>query len=282
MILGHKKTSKQGNHSLIANPPVSKCFIVFVLALSLFSGGCSSPSLKLAKQQQWAVKTVKANGFEIFSLDNKAEGDEIHIYLGGDGRPWIDGKLIAKDPTSRKPLAPQLMALDKQRSIYLGRPCYHLGGWKSLEAPCNPELWTFQRYSPLVLNTMKQALEQLLATTAERPVTLIGFSGGGVIATLLGEEFKQVKRVITVAANLDIDLWTQSKGYLPLEGSINPSKKPRLRKDLERLHLIGGKDKSVPPKVTRAFIERHGGEERFYENFDHRCCWLDIWQEFIN
>ena len=56
---------------------------------------------------------------------NSARGITLHVYLAGDGTPWLERYRIAPEPTPRRPLTLQLMAHDSSPSVLLGRPCYH-------------------------------------------------------------------------------------------------------------------------------------------------------------
>lgn len=203
----------------------------------------------------------------------------LHVYLDGDGTPWINNRLIAADPTPVNPLMLNLMALDNAPSIYLGRPCYH--GFSTL-SPCTPELWTSARYSLQVVKSMQQVLLDYMHQAGYNEVVLIGHSGGGTLAMLLAERVSQTSAVITIAGNLDIDAWTHYHGYSTLTDSLNPAQRPGLDAAIRQYHLIGKADKNIPYHLLEPVLQRQtNARVLLWENFDHACCWQNIWQEFL-
>lgn len=202
----------------------------------------------------------------------------LHVYLEGDGRPWIHGVLAAADPTPRTPYALDLMARDPQPALYLGRPCYF--GLHD-EPACGPRLWTDARYGREVVASMAAALARLLEERGRPPVVLVGYSGGGTLAVLLADRVPNVRAVITVAANLDTDAWTAQHRYRPLAGSLNPMAAARLQ-GIAHVHLAGAEDLVVPDHQIQSFVARHGGRHRTLAGFDHRCCWRQAWPDLLH
>lgn len=203
----------------------------------------------------------------------------LHVYLDGDGTPWLQKRWIADDPTSRNPIILKLMAQDSAPSILLGRPCYH--GFSHTE-PCHNKFWTSHRYSAPVVESMASALVQWLETTDFSEIALIGYSGGGTLAVLIAPYIDQVKTVVTVAANLDVKSWSELHGYMPISGSLNPVSGPLLPSSIRQFHFTGGKDDNVPPFITDAFVKsRNGGQAIVYSDFDHQCCWAEAWPAIL-
>jgi pimeloyl-ACP methyl ester carboxylesterase len=211
----------------------------------------------------------------------------VHVYLEGDGIPWATPTRIARDPSPHTPQALRLMALDPAPSLYLGRPCYH---GLAAEPGCGPELWTSARYGESVTASMTAALERALGQVQGRTsgsdtgprLTLIGYSGGGVLAMLMAPRLPGVCRVVTVAANLDIDAWTGLHGYTRLAGSLSPARQPPLPARIRELHLAGGRDPRVPARLTReAAGGRWAGRLMVYPEFDHACCWEGAWPSIL-
>ena len=204
----------------------------------------------------------------------------LHVYLEGDGSPWIGGSRISPDPTAKRAYALELMAKDPSTSAYISRPCY-----QNLEgrAECSPDLWTHRRYSAEVVDSLEAAIRNLEEAIPSQGTVLIGYSGGGVLAMLLAERLESTRAVITIAANLDVDAWTSLHGYSPLTGSMNPAEREPLRSDIRQLHLAGGLDSRVPPEIVEAAATLQVDPEiRVYESFDHTCCWVDLWPEILD
>jgi dienelactone hydrolase len=125
---------------------------------------------------------------------------------------------------------------------------------------------------------MVEVIRRLSQELPNAPITLIGYSGGGVLAVLVANRVHQVDVVVTIGANLDIDAWTGLHGYTPLSASLNPASVSAWRTDLRQVHLVGGRDRNVPAYITTDFAQRIAAAEvHTYDTFDHRCCWIDVW-----
>lgn len=202
----------------------------------------------------------------------------VHVYVEHDGRPWLGERTVSPDPTPRNPLMLRLLARDPTPSLYLGRPCYF--GLASTP-PCSPLLWTHERYSERVVESMAAALRSLLP--ADTPVAFFGHSGGGTLAMLLAERFPETRAVVTIAGNLDPPAWTEHHRYTPLVGSLNPVLRPPLSAKIIQKHYLGGRDLDVPPSITRRYAALHPAAQVIeYPDFDHRCCWEKVWPEILD
>ena len=202
----------------------------------------------------------------------------LHVYLDGDGAPWLNTTTVAADPTPRNPLVLRLMAQDTAPSLYLGRPCYH--GQSS--PPCHPLLWTTQRYGSRVVDSMAAALTRVLASAPYAGIVFIGYSGGGTLAMLLAERFQQTRGVLTVAGNLDPAHWAAGHGYSPLTGSLNPASRPPLPPAIVQLHLVGGRDDNVPADIVQSFTWQQAcAIFKKIDSFDHTCCWQAVWPDIL-
>lgn len=253
-----------------------------MLTSALLLLSCTTPVERLEKQaQQFSLKRElwKGTVFDHVVYRNNVQGDSLHVYLEGDGAPWLNRYWIAPDPTPRNPLGLTLMAQDNNASVYLGRPCYH----GQSQAPlCNPSLWTSHRYGPEVLDSMAAVLSSMLAVSSYTDVVLIGYSGGGTLAMLLAERFQQVRAVITIAGNLNPQRWAIWHGYSPLKGSLNPANRAPLPKHIVQWHLSGGQDRNMPPSIVQAVItQQHNAQWTVIETFDHRCCWQQRWPSIL-
>jgi len=223
---------------------------------------------------------------------NHIDSDQtLHIYLEGDGTPWINGKWIASDPTPRKAVMLELMRLDHSPAILLGRPCYHD---KTQNSNCHANDWTMGRYSPKVVASMVLAIKALQQQLGFSKIALFGHSGGGVLSLLIANSLNQatskttpkstskVTTVVTLASNIDTDAWAASHGYLPLQGSLNPALLPELPSSIVTLHLFGKSDKVVNVNLFEAYLSsRQSAETIVYDEFDHNCCWGKVWLEIL-
>jgi len=192
--------------------------------------------------------------------------------------PWVRRQIIATDPTPSEPLMLQLMAQDSRPAIYLGRPCYF---GMARDSACNPWVWTHGRYSEQVVESMRAVLATLVNANSITSLVLIGHSGGGTLAMLLAERVPQVRLVVTLAGNLDIDAWTARHGYTTLEHSLNPARRPPLPHDIEQLHYVGKNDKNVPPEILEAAIKQQNARMLVLDGVDHRQGWDNYWTKIL-
>lgn len=258
-----------------------------LLGLLAGIGGCATPSdqgaagAALAAARGMEARLVPGAGFRhrVLVRGRPETASRVHVYLEGDGLPWAARHRIASDPTPRDPLALRLMARDPAAAIHVGRPCYH--GLAS-DAGCSPWLWTHGRYGETVVESLARVIDSLLPPVADRRLTLIGYSGGGTLAVLLAPRLRGVTEVVTVAANLDIDAWTDRHGYSRLTGSLNPAARAPLDPSIRQLHLVGERDRQVPADSIRRFLDRNPRAiVAAIPGFDHRCCWVERWPSLL-
>lgn len=256
--------------------------LVVAMVSIVMLAACSSPGKQhrsLARDQGYAVMDVAAaqHTLTAYLPEARTAGPDArwHIYLTGDGTPWIAGRRPSADPTPRRDMILRLAAHDPAPHLVLHRPCY---ARDELNAPCRPTLWTGSRYSEDVVTAMDTALNRLVEQRAIGEIVLIGYSGGGTLARLLAARRDDVAALVTIAANLDHAAWTEHHGYRPLDGSLHVGSTPTLRADYPQWHLIGGRDAVVPPEVTRSGLQRDPGALiMLYPQHDHACCWVDDW-----
>ena len=256
---------------------------LIIVLVCILLVACTTPARRLdgeAARLGFARELWKGTDFIHIVYQNRAPGALLHVYLDGDGTPWLRHTSIATDPTPRNPLMLELMAQDPRPAVYLGRPCYH---GQSSSPSCSPALWTAQRYGPRVVNSMAAALRGILEHTPYEGVVLIGYSGGGALAMLLAEHFQSTRVVVTVAGNLNPAAWTEWHGYSPLRGSLNPAFRPPLDASIVQLHFAGGRDENIPVYLIQPVVSRQRCAKLItIGNFDHRCCWQVEWSAILN
>lgn len=203
----------------------------------------------------------------------------LHVYLEGDGRPYLDRWTVAADPTPRRPVMLGLMALDPAPAVYVGRPCYF---GLAAQPPCTPLDWTLARFSTRVLASMEAVVERLRVDSGAAGLELYGHSGGGAIAVLLARRLPTVERVVTLAGNLDIEAWAARHRYAPLAGSLNPVDGGPLPAGIVQQHVVGARDRNVPPQLLESAAGRlGGGPVRVIDGADHACCWTRYWPALL-
>ena len=261
-----------------------------ILLLSALLAACSTPAKRLDSYAdtlglQRAIVTGQLFQhivyFNTHFIDLHTSERAIHVYIDGDGTPFLRPHLVASDPTPRKHLLLDLMKMDTSPSIYLGRPCYH-GLAKT--PPCSARYWTVSRYSQTVIDSMATSLSNLLRRyqLTKNPIVFIGYSGGGTLAMLLAEQFPSTVALITVAGNLDPDRWTAWHGYSPLRDSLNPATRPPLPNSIRQYHFSGAADINIPTELVNDVMKRQSNAKLIViDNYNHSCCWQAIWADVL-
>jgi pimeloyl-ACP methyl ester carboxylesterase len=224
------------------------------------------------------VSEVEGDGFYhlVIQRMDATSSSRLHVYIEGDGIPW-SGNQPSPDPSPRNTLALRLADQDPTDFVYIGRPCYF---FPTKPPRCSPEYWTSHRYSEEVIQSMASAIQRV-REPRHAEVVLIGHSGGGALAALLDSRIEGVVGVITVAANLDIDAWTEFHGYDPLVGSLNPIQQSR-NSNVTHFQIVGGRDTTVPLTTSIGYADAQPNVELIsYEKFDHACCWEEEWPAIL-
>jgi pimeloyl-ACP methyl ester carboxylesterase len=229
-----------------------------MLLASLLLAGCATPAERMdveARSSGYARNVVQGSGFRhvVYANGRHAAGGVLHVYIDGDGSPYLDRWTVAADPTPRNPLMLRLMALDSAPAVYVGRPCY---AGLATDPPCSPLDWTLGRFSERVVDSLATVIEQQRAATGASGLALFGHSGGGTLAVLIAARLPDVRRVITLAGNLDPDAWADLHEYTRLTASLNPVRLGPLPITIEQLHFAGARDRVMPP----ALIETAAGQ----------------------
>ncbi len=255
-----------------------KFFLLTIQCFLLVS--CATPAQRFydkATEFGFSSQIIKSKKFQhtIYQTNTPVKNGVLHVYLDGDGTPWIRNRWVATDPTARNPLILRLMKLDTMPSLLLGRPCYYD---LKHRVGCDNKYWTSHRYSRLVVDSMVSVLNQWLDKHKFKKVVLIGYSGGGSLAMLIAGDIQKVSKVVTVAANLDIAAWSHYHGYLTLKESLNPADEMLLSKKIKQYHFAGQDDAEVPASIIEEFANNQGNAS-FYkvEKQDHASNWESVW-----
>lgn len=245
--------------------------------LAFILGGCETTNMRmqrLAEDNDLVRYQAIGDTYRHLIFERPRQGEPLFVFIEGDGTPWINGNIIADDPTPRTTIAFDLMLASDVPAIYVGRPCY----FGLNDPPCTGADWTHGRFSERVVASMAAAIIHNV-DDEERRIVLVGYSGGGALALLLAPRLANVDAVVTIAGLVDTDAWAAHHGYEPLSGSINPAT-IRIPRHIRQIHLVGENDSIVPPTQTAEAISTWKNRDLWrYPEFDHRCCWREQWQE---
>ncbi len=222
-----------------------KQIIIIVL---FFISGCYS-SIKIPSDFEY--KEIETNKFTLASWQKISSPDlDYKVYIEGDGNSFNSRGYPTTDPTPRALTVRKLAFSDSSANvIYLSRPCQYVK-----DAECTSNLyWTTGRFSKEVIFSTAQAIKSIVGNIS---VTLIGFSGGGQIVGLLSVLYPElpIKKVITIAGNLDHKSWTEERNFLPLSDSLFLGDYKEDFLQIPQHHYVGSKDTVIPPYLTYNFI----------------------------
>jgi hypothetical protein len=260
----------------------TRSLISLLLALTLASClGLNERAIRLAQRAGLRTAVIEGIAYRhqiYFQL--RSSGDSLLVFIEGDGSPWTgDGTAPMRDPTPRRPLALELATRTPRSILFLGRPCYFM---VHSDAACTPRIWTSDRYSQSVVESMAAALNRFAADHDYRHTVLVGYSGGGSLAMLMAPHIASITAVVTIAANLDVAAWTRWHDYLPLSGSLDPATQAPLAASIRQLHLVGGRDANVPESINDRFFSTLRPEQLLrFPGFDHVCCWVEQWADIL-
>ena len=229
-----------------------KNLLFLLLLLSL--PGCSG----VKTPSDFLYKEIRTDSFTIASWQkiNAPQNNTYKIYIEGDGHAFNRYGRPTSDPTPLDGFMRNAAFSDPSANvIYLARPCQFVK-----DTVCRQEDWTTGRFSEKVLSSMAQAVRQL---AEGKDIFLIGYSGGGFIAAFLAAQSSNfgpyqtkthLKKLITIAGNLDHERWTAFHKVLPLKDSLSLYPYQKKLQKLPQTHYIGEKDKIVPPFLTSDFL----------------------------
>jgi hypothetical protein len=257
-----------------------------VWALCLLLAGCSAAPFDTREQAQvwargqgWQVLAQPADPLAPLALLRQRGGAaRLTLYIEGDGAPWPSLRQPPANPTPRRALVLSLAEQDPAAAVaYLGRPCQYLPPAELRQ--CSPQYWTTRRFAPEVLLAMDQAVSRLKRQAGAERLRLVGYSGGGVLATLLAQRRTDVEQLVTLAAPLALNEWVQLLQLSPLQGSLDPLDGPPPA--AQAWHFSGSADRLVPTAVAAHFVARQGGRLERLSGFDHACCWGQHWPALL-
>ena len=260
---------------------------------TLLLSGCTAPPAPSVRVQNQLVQSAKHGwqqqlvagefldlmAFRPIQIQPVAQ---LTIYLEGDGLAWRTRTQVSANPTPINPIGLQLARQDPT-SVYLARPCQYVSAaqWHN----CNPGLWTYARFSSEVVQATSQAMDLLKAQFQAQTLVLVGYSGGAALACLVAARRDDVKKVITLAGNLDHGYWTSLHRLSPLRASLNPADLRPALQGIAQVHFVGAEDSNIPPALTRHFIEGFAPgadiQQVIVPGFTHECCWVEQWPRLL-
>ena len=223
---------------------------ILLSVLILFTISCVHNIMPPA---DFVYKEIYTDTFTLYAYQKITNINKpVKIYIEGDGHAFNFHGLPSSDPTPKSDFLKNIAFSDyNENVVYLARPCQYI---LTKNPICSQRHWTTARFAPEVIRSTAQAIKKL---ASNNEVILIGYSGGAQVAGLvavLNPDIK-VKKIITIAGNLDHLAWTTYHKLSPLSESLNLENYQTTFAQIPQLHYIGAKDKNIIPELTNNFIQ---------------------------
>ena len=244
-----------------------------LVCLILFLSSCATVQVP----PQFTYHKIHTRNFTLASWQKITDPNGVYkIYIEGDGYAFNAHGQPTQDPTPKGTLVRKLAFGDNSPNvIYLARPCQYI------KSPiCSQRHWTTARFAPEVIIAEYEAIKQIAGT---RPVILVGFSGGAQVAGLVASAKSglNIRKIITIAGNLDHLAWTQYHNLPPLNESMNLADYHYQFAQIPQIHYVGTEDKVIPPVLVKQFV---GDEDLIIKvkNASHNSGWEEIYPKIWN
>lgn len=195
-------------------------------------------------------KLIETSSYRFYSVENiQKECTNINVYFEGDGLAWLSRSTISDNPTPINPIGFKLMSKDQTDcSIYIARACQYVD-----DLACSKKDWTSHRFSQNIIDATNEAIEIIKQHHNNKTFSMIGFSGGGAIATLLSAKRGDVIQLTTFAGNLDTQKLAQIHNITPLNDSLNPADFSSNLQKIPQIHYVGKYDKVIPIEIFESY-----------------------------
>lgn len=224
-----------------------KLFFLEIFLCGALTGCASAPEYP----EEFGKVVIETTNFSILSYQKLLSNQEVvRIYIEGDGNAFNAHGRPSSDPTPRERLVRRMAFNDPHMNvIYLARPCQYVRDTRR----CTSQYWTDARFSRKVIDAEIEALQKI-AGNAE--VVLIGFSGGAQIAGLVSvlPSNLNIRKVVTVAGNLDHEAWCRSHGIPSLKQSMSLNEYRQEFLAIPQTHFVAERDTVVNPEITYRFL----------------------------
>lgn len=264
---------------------------IFLLLVGFLSA-CSSADLRISHGENFAARSgfsreqISTNYFKINTYSKiLAPTKEANVYIEGDGFAVAGRGRLSVNPTPRNPLSLKLAAADSAKNvIYIARPCQYIETGE--DAKCEKKYWSSHRFSTEVIESIDEAISEISGKYGIEKINIIGFSGGGAIATILAAKRNDIKSLRTVAGNLDHVAVNSYHRVDQMPKSLNALDYADKITKIPQHHYSGSKDRVVPVFIAEKFAEHVEDKRRCVTmttvvEATHLGGWVEVWREAI-
>ena len=263
-----------------------RLYISILLCCMVLATGCAapqSPQIHMPQENGFSRIMLEGQPFVFAGQIKKPAGtsETLIVYIEGDGHVVNASGRVSDDPTPHFPVGWLLARQDPAPAVlYLARPGQYN---KAFARPEYRDYWTEKRFAPEVVSGMSLAIDAAKQQTGSKKLHLVGFSGGGAVATLLTAKRQDVASLVTVAGLLDHAYWTGENGYPPLTGSLNPADVASQLTHVPQIHFYGANDSRIPPSISARFLllAKFDNAWRVSVPAGHNKGWEHIWPHLL-
>jgi hypothetical protein len=235
---------------------------------------------ELALAQGWQGEVLSVGPLVLLSYTPRTikPAPALTLYIEGDGYAWENRVTPSQDPTPVDPMALRLaLAHPSGNAAYLARPCQYVN---APSKPCAPRYWMGARFAPEVIEATSQAIDDLKVRFGASQLTLVGYSGGAAVASLVTARRRDVQQLVSVAGNIDHAAWTTLHRLTPLRESLNPLQARATLGAISQWHFAGNLDRVVPPRLIKSWVQGLPNAHLVViDGYDHSCCWAENWPQ---
>ena len=259
--------------------------LVLLLTQSCASHSPENTDLKISKMAGLQADELRGGDFVLrvyYKFDNP--GAPLHIYLEGDGRAWLSGTSVSRNPSPRNPVALHLAAREPGKNVmYIARPCQYVSFEKNPH--CEYPYWTGKRFSTEVIDSVSAVINLGKEKARANKLEIVGFSGGGAVAVLVAARRSDVSGIRTVAGNLDHRAWTRHHKVDSLDGSLNAADVAEKVANIPQIHYIGSQDENMGRYVAESFLSKAGRIDcikiKTVKGVTHSKGWEQAWSRLL-
>jgi hypothetical protein len=263
--------------------------ICTMLPLLLLFGACTKYSLD--ERQKLAGNTAasanlsysewKTSFFTHVIYYRPGPTNALSIYIEGDGLAYLTPTRLSPNPTPTLPIGLMLAASDPSNHVlYVARPCQYVS--LSKEPQCTRKYWSSHRFAEEVIASYNEILDSLAERIPNVSFHLVGYSGGGAVAVLLGARRTDITSIRTVAGYLDHVALNKLVNVAPLEGSLDPMQIAASLKGVAQVHYSGADDPVIPAWVGKNFADKVGdpmcAKWEVIDHVGHGSGWKQFWR----
>lgn len=245
----------------------------FVIACLLASCGPSHHYEEAARDRiatsAWMIeRQIPTDPFLLTAYERVHKfGGTAQLYIEGDGLTYVSNQSISRSPTPKYPVALHLATKDHAKNvIYLSRPC-QISGMADGETYCHHRYWTKDRFSPEIIESYQQALNELKRRYGFTDFNLIGYEGGAAIAGTL--------------AGMRDDVLS----FRSVSGDLADIASPDALYNLPQKHYFGVHDEETPAEIWTSYLTTLSGSpcvsHQVVREVGYEDGWANRWGDLI-